>query len=532
MFLVALDSTVAISRNPHVDSQPFYDLIRDSTPFHWTHEHEKLFQSIKDRISEDTIFTVPSTDYPFRIHVDSSNVETGCILIQQFPEEKRIISFNSRLFDKAEQKMSTLHRELCGIVAASQTYEHYIIGSPFPIHLYCDHEPILYLWGRKGHLSHRFFRYQLIITKFQNLKNIWTPGSNFALPDILSRSLTVEEYQKHKLRHKKIPRDIEFYDAHDSPVTYRIQHDDNPNDPCNDFHCQQGNDNQVLRLHDGKHFSVNSLSNEFPTATIQSATDCFRLGRTINQFRRLCLPSTQSLSSVEDSEPTYSSIKSMNTNEDDNAFGETYDNEDDAATDDDEDNIICEINTHADHYRLCKAKAAHDAVLGKIDASLAKKPLTTNEAPHLDTKSSIAKLDDVAKTVDLDVSTILAEQIKDPVLGTVRSWLRKGISPKAESPDIQQSEGLLRYCQEFKRLLLEEEGQLLCYSEPTDKLDDGHLRIGLPLSLFLACFRLGHYNEMGGNMGAVKTYNNAKRFYNCPGMFDWICALTADCLTC
>ena len=33
-------------------------------------------------------------------------------------------------------------------------------------------------------------------------------------------------------------------------------------------------------------------------------------------------------------------------------------------------------------------------------------------------------------------------------------------------------------------------------------------------------------------MGATKTYANAKRFYYWPGMFDWICALTADCLTC
>ena len=73
-------------KNPHVESQLFYDLIKDSTPFHWTHDHEKLFQSIKDRISEDTILAVPSTDYPFHIHVDSSNVGTGCILVQQFPE--------------------------------------------------------------------------------------------------------------------------------------------------------------------------------------------------------------------------------------------------------------------------------------------------------------------------------------------------------------------------------------------------------------------------------------------------------------
>ena len=37
---------------------------------------------------------------------------------------------------------------------------------------------------------------------------------------------------------------------------------------------------------------------------------------------------------------------------------------------------------------------------------------------------------------------------------------------------------------------------------------------------------------MGGHMGATKTYANAKRFYYCPRMFDWISALTADCNTC
>ena len=68
---------------------------------------------------------------------------------------------------------------------------------------------------------------------------------------------------------------------------------------------------------------------------------------------------------------------------------------------------------------------AHDAVLGKIDASLAKKTTTVTETSHLETKALTTRQDDVAKTVDRDVSTILAEQIKDPVLGTFRSWLRK-----------------------------------------------------------------------------------------------------------
>ena len=482
----------------HVDSRPFYDFIKHSTTFHCTEE-----------IHKDTVLAVPSTDYPFHIHVDSSNVGTGCILIQQFPEGKRIISFNSRLFDKAEQKMSTVHRELCGIVPALQTYEHYIIGSPFPIYLYCDHKPIFYIWGRKGQLSRRFFRYHVIITKFQNLQIIWTPGSNLAAPDNLSRNVTVEEYHMHQLRHKRISRDIEFFDEHGTPVTYQIQHEDNPNDTCNDFYpikYKRCIEEKILRLqNDGGDFTVSSMLDEFPIIPVQQASDCFRMGKLINQFRRICGPETQSNASVNTSNTEYSSITSRSPFEDDATDSTSPDDDSHhLSTDSEDDNILCGISTQADQARLCQAKQAHNLVLGKTDASLAKKGITASDSPHLDTKRLIQKFDEVAKTVDLDVSTILEEQMKDPVLGTVRSWIRKNTSPDVKSPEIQQSKGLLRYCQEFDRLLIEDEGQLLCYNEPTDKLEEDNLGICLPLSLFLACFQLGHYNEIGGHMGQPK----------------------------
>ena len=150
------------------------------------------------------------------------------------------------------------------------------------------------------------------------------------------------------------------------------------------------------------------------------------------------------------------------------------------------------------------------------------------------TQDLITKLDDVSKVVDLDVPTILQEQLKDPLLSFVRSWIEKNLSPDLRAPEIRQSKSLLRYGQELDRLLIEEHGQLLCYDEPSDTLDENNLRICVPLALFLACFRMGHYIQLGGrgHMGASKTYPNAKRFYYWPGMFDWICALTADCLAC
>ena len=67
-------------KNLHVESKPFYDLIKTKTTFQWTDEHEKLFSEIKDRISEDTVLAIPDTRYPFHVHVDASSIGVGSIL--------------------------------------------------------------------------------------------------------------------------------------------------------------------------------------------------------------------------------------------------------------------------------------------------------------------------------------------------------------------------------------------------------------------------------------------------------------------
>ena len=101
----------------------------------------------------------------------------------------------------------------------------------------------------------------------------------------------------------------------------------------------------------------------------------------------------------DNSDPTYSSISSLDTEDaacetlkvDIVPIDQTEDDEEE-----DEDDHIFRIDTTIHHCRLCKAKTAHDSVLGKIDASLAKKPFTIAEALHLDTKAPIAKEDEVA----------------------------------------------------------------------------------------------------------------------------------------
>ena len=110
-------------KNLHMDSKPYYELLKDDVPFEWTKEHAKLFQNIKDRISEETILAVPNPKYPFHIHVDSSSIGTGSILVQEFPSGKCIVSFNSRVFTKDELKC-----QLC-IVNYVESYPLYKLMS-------------------------------------------------------------------------------------------------------------------------------------------------------------------------------------------------------------------------------------------------------------------------------------------------------------------------------------------------------------------------------------------------------------------
>ena len=83
------------------------------------------------------------------------------------------------------------------------------------------------------------------------MKIIWTPGSNLAFPDILSRNVTLSDINKLQLQHKEIPKEISFYDERGDQMHYTIKHEDSQYISCNDFFpiiCQHGNDRQILHL--------------------------------------------------------------------------------------------------------------------------------------------------------------------------------------------------------------------------------------------------------------------------------------------
>ena len=122
-----------------------------------TDEHENLFQKLKMSLTSDTELTIPKTKHPLFITVDASLIGLGAVLFQLNKENKmKIISYNSFILNPQEQKLSTVDRELLGIVHALQIYEFLIIDSPHPIQDFTDLKPLLHCFTKKIKLVHAF----------------------------------------------------------------------------------------------------------------------------------------------------------------------------------------------------------------------------------------------------------------------------------------------------------------------------------------------------------------------------------------
>ena len=224
----------------HTNLKPFYDLLHENTLWKWTDEHESLFQKLKMSLNSETELTIPNTKHPFFI-----TVELGAVLFQLNEQN-----------NPQKQKLSTLDRELLGIVQALQIYEFLIIGSPHPIHILTDQKPLLHCFTKKGNLSPRFYRAQMQLTKFAKLKIIHTPGKSLSVADMLSRSFTKAELQLNQLKNKQLPPQIDFALLQNGtlePVHYLIKHEEILPHQKHDSHpilADCGTDQFSIRIND------------------------------------------------------------------------------------------------------------------------------------------------------------------------------------------------------------------------------------------------------------------------------------------
>ena len=149
-------------------------------------------------------------------------------------------------------------------------------------------------------------------------------------------------------------------------------------------------------------------------------------------------------------------------------------------------------------------------------------PIAFKLFPHVDTPDLIQKLSDFARNADLDIQTLLEEQLNDPVLQVVRKWIKTSDKRTQKTPDINQSKALLSFYKKFEQLFIEPDTNLLCYREPIQDTCKNEMKICVPLSLFLPLFSLAHTHSHRGRPGLFKTFQNIRQNFFWPGRYKWL----------
>ena len=207
---------------------------------------------------------------------------------------------------------------------------------------------------------------------------------------------------------------------------------------------------------------------------MQDMTDCFKLGKTINQYKQLCSSFRLASSTSSLHERGYSDI-------------ELYDEE---STDDEI--AIAELNFERHDPDFCPDHSvAHELFRTKIKGKpILKIPPSFELFLHVDTPDLIQKLSDFARDADLDIQTLLEEQLNDPVLQVVRKWIKTSDTRPQKTPDIRQSKALLSYKNKLEQLFIEHDTNLLCYinRKPIQDTWKTEVKICVFLSLFPALF--------------------------------------------
>jgi transposase InsO family protein len=153
----------------------------------WTDEHQKAFNSLKERLTSSHVLAYPDFEKPFILEIDASDQGLGAILSQEQNGVRKVISYASRGLRGSERNpvgYSSKKLELLGLKwAVTQRYKDYLTYAPCLV--YTDNNPLTYLFT-KSKLPAVEQKWASELANF-DLRIVYKPGRNNISADALSR---------------------------------------------------------------------------------------------------------------------------------------------------------------------------------------------------------------------------------------------------------------------------------------------------------------------------------------------------------
>ena len=167
---------------------PLTNLLSKKVKFVWTDDCQLAFDKVKLLLQKSPVLKSPDYEKPFKLIIDSSDVGTGSVLVQEVSDGlDHPVSYFSKKFLKYQKNYSVVEKETLGLVLALEHFDVYLGSTPFKIKVYTDHNPLTFLKTMKNK-NQRLVRWSLALQEY-NLEIQHIPGSENVVADALSRCI-------------------------------------------------------------------------------------------------------------------------------------------------------------------------------------------------------------------------------------------------------------------------------------------------------------------------------------------------------
>ena len=96
--------------------RPLNELLKKDVPWDWTPARQLAFETLKGRITQAPVLTMPDYEKPFELEVDASNYALGAVLNQQdINNHIHPVVFYSSTLSAAERNYGVYDKELLAI---------------------------------------------------------------------------------------------------------------------------------------------------------------------------------------------------------------------------------------------------------------------------------------------------------------------------------------------------------------------------------------------------------------------------------
>ena len=122
------------------------NLLSKKVKFVWTDDCQLAFDKVKLLLQKSPVLKSPDYEKPFKLIIDSSDVGTGSVLVQEASDGlDHPVSYFSKKFLKYQKSYSVVEKETLGLVLALEHFDVYLGSTPFKIKVYTDHNPLTFL---------------------------------------------------------------------------------------------------------------------------------------------------------------------------------------------------------------------------------------------------------------------------------------------------------------------------------------------------------------------------------------------------